>query len=337
METQRHTIQKAATLDDVAARVGVSRMAASVVLNGSRSGTRVSEAKRQQILQVAKELNYRPNLVARSLARSATHVFGFYSGFDYLDVRNPFVAEITAGLLEECSRCSRDLLLHTIFRGQDINALYDSLLSGKIDGLVIWAPDDDPLVALLRDSHLPVVSIVESIPPFPSVGVDDYQGAFEIGQYLFDRGHRSILYLSQKRPSKSRKRRLAGMQDVAEKSGMELRIAVDPSAGELVETLADRSSSGSRPTAIACWNDMVAYQALSHCRRAGISVPKEIAITGFDGIKSPIEVSECLTSVRAPWAQVASAAVNYLIELIQGNEVPSETVLPVELIRGDTV
>jgi LacI family transcriptional regulator len=332
MDTQKHIAQKSATLDDIAARAGVSRMAVSVVLNGSRSGTRVSQATRQQILEIARELNYRPNSVARSLARRATHIFGFYSGFDYFDARNPFIAEMTAGLLEECARCKRDLLLHTVFRGQVINGLYDELLSGKIDGLVVWAPDDDPLVALLRESHLPVVSVVETLPPFPSVGVAEYMGAFEIGRYLFDRGHRSILYLTQNAPSKSRRRRLEGIQKAAEQMGMELQMTFDLTAVQETRALAP----GLRPTAIACWNDMAAYQALSYCRRAGIAAPQEMAITGFDGIESPIELDVRLTTIRAPWAQVASTAVTYLVDLLEGREAPTETILPVELIHGNT-
>ena len=243
---------------------------------------------------------------------------------------------MTAGLLEECARCKRDLLLHTVFRGQVINGLYEELLSGKIDGLVVWAPDDDPLVALLRDSHLPVVSIVETLPPFPSVGVAEYMGAFEIGRYLFDRGHRSILYLTQSAPSKSRRRRLEGIQKAAAQLGMELQTTFDLT---WEETQAARSLSRPpelRPTAIACWNDMTAYQALSYCRRSGIAVPQEIAITGFDGIESPIELDMRLTTVRAPWAQVASTAITYLVNLLEGIEVPTETILPVEHIRGHT-
>jgi DNA-binding LacI/PurR family transcriptional regulator len=335
MNTQKHIAQKSATLDDIAARAGVSRMAVSVVLNGSRSGTRVSQATRQQILEIARELNYRPNSMARSLARRATHIFGFYSGFDYFDARNPFVAEMTAGLLEECARCKRDLLLHTVFRGQVINGLYDELLSGKVDGLVVWAPDDDPLVALLRDSHLPVVSVVETLPPFPSVGVAEYMGAFEIGRYLFDRGHRSILCLTQSAPSKSRMRRLEGIQQAAVQMGMELQMIVDLTR-EGQEALALSRPPGSRPTAIACWNDMAAYQALSYCRRSGIAVPQDMAITGFDGIESPIELDMRLTTVRAPWAQVASTAITYLMDLLEGREVPTETILPVELVHGQT-
>ena len=336
MKTPPDNLRKSTTLDDVAAYVGVSRMAVSVVLNGSRSGTRVSQAKRDLILAAAKELNYRPNLVARSLARSATHIFGFYSGFDYLDVRNPFIAEITAGLLEECSRCSRDLLLHTIFRGHNINNLYDELVSGKIDGLVIWAPNDDPLAALLRDSHLPVVSIVENIPPFPTVGVDDYAGAFEIGRYLFEQGHRSILYLTLKKPSGSRKRRLDAMEDAASQLGMEIRVIAEPNFETFVSAIQLPGASGIRPTAIACWNDIVANQALSFCRRAGFLVPDQIAITGFDGFRTVSDLDPRLTTVAAPWANVASTAINYLLEISKGNDVPPETVLPVQLVRGET-
>ncbi len=335
MDKQKYTAQKSATLDDIAARAGVSRMAVSVVLNGSRSGTRVSQATRQQIIEIARELNYQPNSVARSLARRATHIFGFYSGFDYFDARNPFVAEMTAGLLEACARCKRDLLLHTVFRGQVISGLYDELLSGKVDGLVVWAPDDDPLVALLRVSHLPVVSVVETLPPFPSVGVAEYDGSFEIGRYLFDRGHRSIIYLTQIGPP-SRRRRLEGIQQAAAENGMALQVTADLASAEVQEALALPHSSALRPTAIACWNDMVAYQALSYCRRGGIAVPQEIAITGFDGIESAIEPDVRLTTVRAPWAQVASTAITYLVDLLEGAAVPTETVLPVELIHGHT-
>lgn len=311
-------------------------MAVSVVLNGSRSGTRVSQAKREQILDIARELNYRPNSLARSLARRATHIFGFYSGFDYFDARNPFVAELTAGLLEACAQCKRDLLLHAVFRGQVVSGLYDELLSGKIDGLVVWAPDDDPLVARLRDSHLPVVSVVETLAPFPSVGIDEYMGSFELGRYLFDRGHRSILCLTQNAPSKSRRRRLEGIHEAAAQMGMKVRSLVELTWEGISEALALTHPPELRPTAIACWNDIAAYQVLSYCRRSGIAVPQEMAITGFDGIESPIELDVRLTTVRAPWAQVASTAIAYLVDLLEGSEVPAETVLPVELIHGNT-
>lgn len=336
LNTVTDRARKSATLDDVAALVGVSRMAVSVVLNGSKSGTRVSQAKRDQILAAAKELNYRPNVVARSLARKATHIFGFYSGFDYLDVRNPFIAEITAGLLEECNRCGRDLLLHTIFRGHDINHLHDELVGGKIDGLVIWAPEDDPLAALLAGSHLPVVSIVEPILSFPTVIIDDYAGGFEMGRYLHRQGHQSILYQTLERPSISRRRRLKGMQDYCNEVGVNLSTIVDPTPEELLSAIQRLETTDSRPTALACWNDTSANQAISIFKRAAITVPAEISVTGFDGIQPAMEPELRLTTVYAPWAEVASIAIRNLIALVQTAEVARETMLPVLVMPGET-
>jgi LacI family transcriptional regulator len=117
---------------------------------------------------------------------------------------------------------------------------------------------------------------------------------------------------------------------------MRMRTVVEPTAEGLIAALREPGPSGSTPTALACWNDMVAYWAMSQCRRAGISVPQEIAITGFDGIRSEIQADASLTTVHAPWAQVASAAINHLLDLHQGKPTPSETVLPVDLVLGDT-
>ncbi len=336
MNDAKPVAQKVATLDDIAAQAGVSRMAVSVVLNGSKSGTRVSQAKRQRILDIAKELNYRPNSTARSLVRRATHIFGFYSGFDYFDARNPFIAELTAGLLEECARCKRDLLVHTVFRGENINGLYDEMLSGKVDGLIVWAPEDDQLVRMLRGTQLPVVSVVETLFPFPSVAVAEYNGSWELGKYLFEKGHRSVLYFALSKPSRSRMQRFEGLREFAAEAGMEVQLAVDPSWEDWRETLKLSCPHATRPTAMVCWNDMAAYQAVTYCGRAGIDVPRDIAITGFDGIESPIRLNVNLTTVRAPWAKVASTAVTYLVDLLDGRFVPDETILPVEIVHGST-
>jgi DNA-binding LacI/PurR family transcriptional regulator len=335
MQTKKLSAQRSATLDDIAARAGVNRMAVSVVLNGARSGTRVSQETRQRILEIARDLNYRPNSIARSLSRRATHIFGFYSGYDYFDTRNPFLAELTAGLMDECSRRNRDLLLHAVFRGPVIDDIYDELLSGKIDGLVVWAPPEDPLIALLGQVNLPVVAVVEIMPAFPSVVIDEHAGAFQIVRHLAGRGHRSLLCRTHITEAGSRGRRLNGFRAAAAECGiafqtLDTNLDLDQ---ELQPLLAAQDHP---PTAIACWNDIAAHQTLAHCRRSGIRVPDHLAVTGFDGFETPIEPVLRLTTVRAPWAQVASTAIAYLAELLDGREVPMETTLPVELLPGET-
>src|SRR4051812_370200 len=102
-----------ATLRQIADRVGVGPSAVAVVLNGARSGTKVSEKTRTAIQEAAKEMNYRPNVLARSLRRRRTGIVGFYSGYEFIDPRNQYIAEVMSGLQEGCGIHGLNLLLHT--------------------------------------------------------------------------------------------------------------------------------------------------------------------------------------------------------------------------------
>ena len=97
-----------------------------------------------------------------------------------------------------------------------------------------------------------------------------------------------------------------------------------------------RRETAQRPTAIACWNDQTAYEMLAHCRRHGVRVPEDVAIVGFDGSSTAYENRIALTTIRAPWAEVARAAVLYLDHLLKGESVPQETTLPIEFVHGHT-
>lgn len=334
MQTRKLTTQRSATLDDIAARAGVHRMAVSVVLNGARSGTRVSEETRRRIVDIAAELNYRPNAIARSLSRQATHIFGFYSGYEYLDARNPFLAEITGGLLDACARYRRDLLLHSVFRGQVIDDIYDELLSGKIDGLVVWAPSDDPLLARLGARSLPVVAISDILPLFPSVALDEASGAKLMVRHLVERGYRSLIYRTCFPLLNSATRRLEGFRQAAAEAGMSLRLVDEKD--DFTEDLRMLMKRPAIPPAVVCWNDIAANNFLAFCRRSGVTVPQDLAVTGFDGIESSVEPFLRLTTVRAPWGKVADTAIAFLAGLLEGKEVPMVTLLPVEVIRGET-
>src|SRR5579884_2493358 len=158
------TRERRTTLNDVARRAGVSKMAVSVVINGSRSGTQVSQETRERILQAAKELQYRPNAVARSLARKRTNIVGFYNGYKGVDPRTLFMADVMSGLQYGCEAFRKDLLTHGSFRGTSVEDIYAELSNHMIDGLILYAPASDPLIPMLADSHLPVVAIVDPVP-----------------------------------------------------------------------------------------------------------------------------------------------------------------------------
>jgi DNA-binding LacI/PurR family transcriptional regulator len=326
-------------MKDIAERVGVSKMTVSAVLSGTSSNVGVSEATRARVMAVARQMRYRPNAIARSLRSRRTNIIGLYSGYQYVDPRNPFLAQIVGGLQEGCSEYRKDLLLHTVFRGDSADDIYAELADGRIDGLVMTAPPEHPLVERLAGSHLPVVVVADAVPNLPSVVVDDAQGARLTFDYLAQRGHRRMVYRSVDWHLFSAERRRAAYFEIAAERGIEITEWCPPQYIEAGDPFLEtwlRQSPEQRPSAVLCWNDLAAYDALAYCHRRGLRVPEELAVAGFDGDPNPVDFRFRLTTVLAPWAEVARSAVRLLVAQIEGEEVPRQTVLPVEFIPGDS-
>jgi LacI family transcriptional regulator/LacI family purine nucleotide synthesis repressor len=327
------------TLSDVAARAKVSKVTASAVLNKSRSNTGVSTSTRERILQIAAELDYRPNAIARSLRRKSTSIIGFYCGHGLATSQNFFLSDVIGGLQEACDEQRRDLLLHGAFHRRSVDDIFDELMNRTIDGLILIAFSDDPLVDRLRTSSLPVVALADPVPGIPSVVVDDRNGSRLIARHLASRGHKRILYRSSTENLLSVERRHSTFIEEATALGMQVvgtypNAWMAPLSAEELACLA--LSSGERPTAAVCWSDTSAHGLMQDCRQRGIRVPDDLAVVGFDGIEPPMEPAQRLTTVRAPWKEAACQAVSALVSRIEGKEIPSEITLPVEFIVGDT-
>jgi DNA-binding LacI/PurR family transcriptional regulator len=324
---------------DVAEKAGVSTMTVSLVLNGNTGNSRVSPETCQRVLDAVKELRYLPNARGRALRSGYTNIIGLYAGHGFINVRLPFFTEIVSGLQEGCEQVKKDLLLHGIFHGTTTEDIFKELADGRIDGIVLNMPPDDPLVKRIAESQFPAIAVADPLPGIPSVIVNDSDGSRRLAEYLYARGHRRLMYLACRLPLISALRRQQAFFDTAAALGMEIE-ASDPDSrpyqgeGFLTEILSRDASQ--RPTALVCWSDYSAYELLARCRRNGIRVPDDIAIVGFDGCSSPHDTVWSLTTVRAPWAEVARTAVLYLDTLLKGEPVPRETVLPVELIPGHT-
>ena len=336
-EEQRVEKQYRPTIKDIAERAGVSKMTVSAVLGGSKT-VRVSEATRQRVLDVVKQVGYRPNIAARNLRRRRTDILGIYTRYGYLNGRSYFLTELLGGLQEGCDTHQKDLLLHGAFHGHSTERILSELADGRVDGLVLLTNDDDPLVPLLIDSGLPAVAIVDAVPGLPSVVADDASGMRQIVEYLAGQGHRSFFYRDRSYPRVSAQCRLLSFRETVAALGLE---AVESVALDTLDRLTPpetewmRRPRAQRPTAAVCWNDAAADDLLRHCRSRGLRVPEDLAVTGYDGV-TPAGYDAWLTTVRAPWLQVARTAVDLLMRRIEGEALPAETALPVELILGDT-
>lgn len=340
--------RKPPTLKEIAERVGVRTSTASVVLNGAKSGTKVSEQTRQAILDVARELNYRPNALARSLRRRRTGIVGFFSGYEYLDPRNPYIAEVLSGLQQGCSRQGLDLLLYTPNAGHTPEEIVANLSNGRLDGLVMTARPEHPISSLLIDAQLPVVAIADRLPGVPCVVVDAEEGGRLQARHLHERGHRRVLYLPADYPFPSVIERHRSFVEEAEGLGMEV-VEGTPLSGHLEhenivegarlrmsDTDVARLRTPDAPTAIQCWDDGPAYRVASQLASLGFRVPEDVAVMGYDGFMPSVEPRWRLSTVRAPWRAVGEAAVQTLHACIEGLPYLSEIVLPVELVVGST-
>ncbi len=331
---------KKVTLKDISQAVSVSPFTVSVVLNGAKSNTRVSPATREKILDAARDMGYLPNSLARALRNKSTNILGLYFGYGHLEPHDPFHAEVLTGLQRGCESCQKDLMIHYSFHRYGVDEVFAELAGGKIDGLVLIASPNDPLVSKLQGSNLSVVAMTDVIPGVPSVIANDVAGSIEIAKHLADRGHKSILYRSCPGQSDSARRREEAFITEARARGMRTTSGRTTDwKGQVQQEEAalifDRHANGI--TAAVCWGDPSAHALLSFCKEHKISVPKDLAVVGFNGIELPFEPAMNLTTVRANWALVAQRAVHLLVDQLDGqDEIPNLTVLPVEFHPGDT-
>jgi len=326
-------------MKDVAEHAGVSAMTVSLVLRGGAASARISADTRRRVLDSAKALEYQPNALGRALRSGVTNIIGLYAGYGYVNVRLPFFTEIVSGLQEGCEQVKKDLLLHGVFHGATPEDVFNELADGRIDGLIVNMPPDNPLARRLAGSNLPAVAVADPLPNIPSVVVNDAEGARLLVDYLASRGHHRVMYRGSSVGAISAVRRRQAFVEAAAACGMEIEeFGVDgglhrdhPGVDDLLQR-----APGQRPTAAACWSDTSAYEMVAHCRRQGIRVPEDMAIVSFDGCATPFDNVWSLTTIRAPWARVARTAVLYLDSLLKGETVPHETILPVEFVPGHT-
>ncbi len=332
----RTSAKKTVTLRAVAERAGTSIQTVSTVLNNSRSNTVVSNDTRARILAVAEEMKYRRNALARSLRGGYTNIIGFYTGHGSVSSTNPFIAEVFGGIQEGCNEYRKDLLIHGTFRGDSVDDIYDELTSGKIDGLVIFAPTDDYLVRRLQTAPLPVIALADAVPGIQSVVMDDKDAAGQAVRHLHELGHRHILYRHTISNFESSLRRLQGIQEEASRLGVRVtQVRTLTYLEEVTEYEKELflSQAPDRVTAVISWCDASAQTLMQFLYDNRISVPDRIAVVGFDGFQLPYAGGARLTTLVAPWAEAGLRAVSLLVEEETDQD---EILFPMRLRRGTT-
>ncbi|MFY1623231.1 LacI family DNA-binding transcriptional regulator [Micromonospora sp. WMMD735] len=330
-----------ATLADVARRAGLSKTAASMVLNG-REGTRLSAEAHQRVFAAAEELGYRPNLAARSLRTRKTATIAFVSD---IVATTRFAGGLIRGALD-AARERDHVLLITETQGDATFEQYaiEAMLDRQVDGVIYAAMATRRLTVPPAILGGPVVLLNATSPDdLPCVLPDDERAGRTVTTALLDHGHRDRIALIGRNRLKeddaevslAARARLRGVQRALDDAGVDLLTECFcaewlPEHGyAAMRTLLGRPT---RPTAIICMNDRLAFGAYQALAEAGLTVPDDISVVSFDDDPIAAWLRPGLSTTALPHEQMGRRAVEILLD--GGGAAPSLVPMPLRRRRS---
>jgi LacI family transcriptional regulator len=332
-------MKKKAGMADIAAAAGVSSATVSRVLN---SPEMVRPELRERVQQALRTLGYVPHGVARALASKRTRSVGaivptlgtsiFARGVEALQNR---LGEAGYGLLVANSQYDPEKELWET----------RTLLERGIDGLVLVGNERlSGARTLLRQYGIPVVAtyVNEMADEVPAVGLDNYQGGYDLARHLIDLGHRNFAVVTSPAANNDRIRaRKDGILSCLSHHGVsanqrllfEMPYTMD-SGKNAVRTLA---SAAADITALICTTDVIAIGAIAEAKALGLALPEDLSIAGFDDLEFASYLTPSLTTVHVPAEEIGRLAADRLIDLMNGTTVEMVTNLAASVVvRGST-
>jgi LacI family transcriptional regulator len=329
------------TIKDVARLAGVSVATVSRVLNASAP---VRDDTRARVLEVAGELRFSPNGAARSLSRQRAGALGVVLP----DLYGEFFSELLRGIDQEAQRANHSLLVSSSHHDSRGIGAAVRAMRGRVDGLMVMAPDvSAPLLADVLPAGIPTVLL--NGPAVDAdvyeITVDNFGGARAMTRHLLALGHTRIGFIAGAERNHEASERERGHHAAMREAG----ISGDPAMHVRGDFTEDGGWRGTRallahdapPTVIFAANDAMAVGALSALRDAGVSVPSEMAVVGFDDIPVARFLNPPLTSVRVGIAMLGERAAALLLSALVERSpppprAPRRDVLPAELVIRDS-
>lgn len=323
----------AVTIHDVAARAGVSVATVSRVLSGK---VPVREDTTAQVLAAAQSLRYVPNLAARSLSIRRSHTIGVVLP----DVHGEFFSEVIRGI----DLAAREKGYHILVSGShsDAREMLEVLaaMQGRVDGLVVMSPEGT--VGAIREGigdGFPVVLLNASAEDRDAITIDNYGGAHAMVKHLAGLGHTRIAFIGGPDHNADARERLRGyrhgMRQVM-RGGSTRALEFRGDFGEESGCEAVRAilALEPRPTAIFAANDAMAVGALSALAEAGLKVPRDVSLAGFDDIPIARYLTPALTTVSVAIAELGRRAFEIVCESLDegSSRQPRQECLPTSLV-----
>jgi LacI family transcriptional regulator len=325
------------TLRTVAQHLGLTPGTVSAVLNESPASRAIPEATKNRIYAAAKELNYRPNFFARSLRSRRTYTIGVITE----EIGDAYGAMVISGI-EQYLR-QKDYFFLTVVHRHDPELLsrYSQLLTQRgVEGFItvdtsLNEPPTLPTVAVAGHSQIRGVT---------NIVLDHQRAAFLALKHLADLGHERIAFMKGNPLSSDSKDRWNAICEQARKIGIAIdpaltvQIDIEDPTPQLGYPFARQLLARKKPfTALFAYNDHSALGAIRAFQEAGLRVPQDISVVGFDDIPGVAYHNPSLTTVRQPLSRIGQVAAQTLVERLEGKkEYPSEIAIEPELIARES-
>ena len=331
------------TISDIARLANVSAMTVSRVINGTGP---VKKETAERIRRIIKELNYHPNLIARSLSSKRTMMIGvIIPKTEHLFLDN-YLAQILSGISDILQENNYRLILYPVEKNSAEQQEYLNIArSNLLDGLILIkvTPADNRLNPLF-ESGFPAIAVNFKLENASCNFVDseNIRGARLAVRYLYEKGHRKIGFMTGFMEEVNAQDRYSGFMEEMKKLGLPVNenwiVTGDFDQHKAYEAAGDILKLSKRPTALFCSDDYMAIGAMRRFKEAGLRIPEDIALVGFDDIELAAFVKPALTTVRQPMFKMGETAARIVLDIIRKKlKPPVQRFMPVELIERESV
>jgi LacI family transcriptional regulator, repressor for deo operon, udp, cdd, tsx, nupC, and nupG len=332
---------RAARIQDVAKLADVSTATVSRAL---ATPERVSPEARARVLEAIAKTGYVPNPAARTLRSQKTYMVLVVLP----DLSNTFFSKILRGIEETLFEAGYGMIISDLDGSPEKEAHFAAFTAaGRVDGAILL---NGHLFGQSREGEgqparikIPLVAVCEAIPgaDIPQIEIDNRAAAYGMTQHLASLGHRSIAYVSGPASNILERERFQGFKDGLETAGLPFDPALvlpgDYTIEAGVRAGQDLVARPTRPTAVFCTSDEMAIGLMRTLFSAGLRVPEDISVAGFDDIEFAAVAEPPLTTIHQPRRELGQAAASALIELLQGRSSPKRIRLETELVIRDSV
>ncbi len=327
----------AVTIKDIAKRVGVSHTTVSRALLGNPL---ISPETTERIRRMAAEMGYRPSAAARSLKTHRSQALGVIVS----NIDDPYFSEVLQGIESTAQESGHSLFIAASQRDPDREeAIVRTMVEHRVEGVIICSTSfGAERGRKFVEYGVPIVAVNNQAAEEYrySISHDDIHGSRQLTRHLVSLGHTRIGYLGNELAGRTNLDRLTGYQQELKAAGLDLLTGcvqnVEYGQPRAIEGAADQLlRTSTAPSAVVCYNDMMAIELLHALRQAGVRVPQDLSITGFDNIVFSAYTSPPLTTFDQPKRYIGEEAGRLLLSLLdEARQDEPDTSNNVRVLRG---